>query len=125
MRIVARIAAATVCLAIAMTVRAETAEMPDPASFSPGETWEWRQMDSRTGVEEGKRVRSVVNEDGVLKFSDGSATSPLSVAFVGGAPAKPFRVWPLAVGKKWQFEENWTRADGVTGNTKQDVEVVG
>ncbi len=99
--------------------------MPAPTTFNVGDTWEWRQVDNRTKLEEGKRTRTVVKDDGVLKFSGETGNFfQLSAAFLGRPLEKPWRVWPLEVGKKWVYEEDWTRADGVTGNTKQDAAVV-
>lgn len=92
-----------------------------------GETWEWRQVDGRTKLEEGKLTRTVVNVDGVLQFSNGTANSQMAVALVDGGykeSSKPWRAWPLELGKKWVFDADWVRPDGVSGNTRQDVEVV-
>ena len=122
-----RLLALLVCLTAAMLSHAQKAEMPPPASFSAGDTWEWRQIDNRTKLEEGKRTRTVVNVDGVLQFSDGTTNSQMSDILVNGGnmeSSKPWRVWPLEVGKKWNFNADWSRPDGVTGNTKQDAEVV-
>ena len=101
--------------------------MPAPASFNVGETWEWRQIDSRTKLEEGKFTRTVVNVDGILQFSNGSVNSQITAILIDGGnkqSSKPWRVWPLELGKKWVFDSDWVRPDGVSGNTKQDVEVV-
>ena len=106
------------------TALAQKAEMPAPTAFNVGDTWVWRQVDKRTKLEEGKRTRTVVKVDGVLKFSGERGNFQLSRAFLGKLSSKPWRVWPLEVGKKWVYEEDWTRADGVTGNTKQDAAVV-
>lgn len=32
--------------------------------------------------------------------------------------------WPLEVGKKWKYENNWTSQDGTTGSQNQDAEVL-
>ena len=62
--------------------------------------------------------------DGISLFSDGTKNTPISTAFIGDPASKPWRVWPLDIGKKWLFDGDWPRPDGVTGNTKQDAEVV-
>lgn len=124
---VSRLLASLVCLTAAMVSHAQKAEMPPSASFNAGDTWEWRQIDSRTKLEEGKFTRTVVNVDGVLQFSNGTTNSQMSAILVNGGnmeSSKPWRVWPLEVGKKWSVNADWTRPDGVTGNTKQDAEVV-
>lgn len=101
--------------------------MPAPTSFNVGDIWEWRQVDNRTKLEEGKLTRTVVNVDGTLRFSDGTTSSQMSAILVNGGykeTSKPWRVWPLEVGKKWGVDSDWLRADGVSGNTRQDVEVM-
>ena len=62
--------------------------------------------------------------DGISLFSDGTKNTPISTALIGDPASKPWRVWPLDNGKKWLFDGDWPRPDGVTGNTKQDAEVV-
>lgn len=124
MKSVTRLLAVVACLVATATAQAQKAEMPAATAFNVGDTWEWRQVDSRTKLEEGKRTRTVVKDDDVLKFSGEGGNLELSAAFLGIPLQKPWRVWPLEVGKKWAYEEDWTRADGVTGNTQQDAAVV-
>ena len=107
---------------------AQKAELPSAAQFASGETWEWRQFDQRTKLEEGRQSRTVVSADGELRVSD-SVFGQASVASVftdnyNKSSAKPWRVWPLEIGKKWSVNVDWSRPDGVTGNTKQEAEVV-
>jgi hypothetical protein len=102
----------------------QKAEMPAPDSFKAGDKWEWRQVDNRTKLEEGRSTRTVVEVDGIRQFSDGTKNFPISTSFLGEPASKPWRVWPLEIGKKWVYDGDWTRPDGVTGNTKQDAEVV-
>lgn len=113
-----------VCIAGPAISHAQKAEMPAPTTFNVGDTWEWRQFDNRTKKEEAKRIRTAVKVDGVLLFSDGTNNSQITQAFIGLPASKPWRVWPLEVGKKWVADRDWTRADGVSGNTRQDAEVV-
>ena len=124
-----RLLALLICLSVPVFSHAQRAEMPAPTSFNVGDTWEWRQIDNRTKLDEGKSTRSVVSIDGVLQFSTGTANSQMSAILVAGGysgpQSKPWRAWPLEVGKKWVFDSDWLRPDGVSGNTKQDVEVVG
>lgn len=106
---------------------AQTTEMPTPEAFVEGETWEWRRVDALTQLEEGRSVRTVVKTDEGLAFSIDGKTRSIPLAAEHGAynpSAKPWRVWPLAVGKRWDFEANWSRPDGVSGNTQQKAEVV-
>jgi len=116
---------AIVCLAAPGISQAQKAEMPAPTAFHVGDTWVWREVDNRTKLEDGKPTRTVVKVNGILKFSDGDKkTYRISNAFLGKPSSKPWRVWPLEVGKKWVFDADWVRSDGVSGNTKQDAEVV-
>lgn len=115
---------AVICFAGPAASYAQKAEMPAPSIFNAGDTWEWRQIDNRTTLEEGKRTRTVVKVDGTLMFSNGANNSQISQAFIGEPASKPWRVWPLEVGKKWVYDGDWVRADGMRGNTKQDAEVV-
>ncbi len=115
---------AAALVANAHTAFAQKAEMPAPDSFKAGDKWEWRQVDNRTKLQDGQGSRTVVEVDGIRQFSDGTKNFPLSTAFLGEPANKPWRVWPLEIGKKWVYDGDWTRPDGVTGNTKQDAEVV-
>ncbi len=124
MNSVTQCVAAIICLSLSAISQAQTAEMPIPSSFNVGDKWEWRRIDNRTKQEEGKFSRTVVKIDGILQFSDGAKNHQISQEFLGKPSTKPWRVWPLAIGKKWEYEEDWTRDDGATGNTKQNVEVV-
>ena len=118
--------AARACILTVCTAQAQKAEMPTPQDFKVGDTWEWRQIDSRTQLEEGKRSRTVVNDEGVLKFASHTGEqSQIASAFLGQPAAKPWRVWPLELGKKWEHEYEWKRvSDGVTIHKEQTAEVV-
>lgn len=118
------LALAAALVASANTAIAQKAEMPAPDSFKAGDKWEWRQFDNRTKLEEGRGARTVVEVDGIRLFSDGTNHMPISAAFLGDPATKPWRVWPLEVGKKWVYDGDWTRSDGATGNTRQNAEVV-
>jgi len=124
MNSVTRFVAAIICLSVPAISQAQTAEIPALSSFNVGDKWEWRRIDDRTKQEEGRFSRTVVKIDGILQFSNGIRNRQISEDFLGIPSAKPWRVWPLEVGKKWAYESDWTRADGVTGNTQQDVAVV-
>jgi hypothetical protein len=109
------------------TVSAQTADMPGPSSYAVGESWEWRRSDALTQLEEARIVATVVKTDAGVAFSADGKTMPVEVRVVHGnynPSAKPWRVWPLAVGKRWEFEGTWARPDGVTGSSEQKVEVV-
>lgn len=106
---------------------AQTAPMPGPDAFVVGEAWEWRRLDALTKLEESRWVRTVVKTDAGLALAGEGATEPIAQVLDHGSyqpSAKPWRVWPLAVGKRWDFEAGWTRADGTTGTSEQKAEVV-
>ena len=124
MNYVLRLLGVIVSLAAPAISQAQKAEMPEPTAFVVGDTWVWRQVDNRTKLEEALLARTVVIVGGILRFSSGRGNSQVSTAFVGNPSRKPWRVWPLEVGKKWAYDEDWTRRDGVTGNTQQDAQVV-
>ncbi len=112
-------------LAVCGSVTAQSAPMPDLAGFAVGEVWEWRQVDNRTRLEESRLTRTIVEKDGrrEVLYTDGTQR-PLSHMFFGEPSDKPWRVWPLEVGKRWSHDSNFKRADGVTGNNRQDARVV-
>lgn len=105
---------------------AQSAPMPSPEAFVVGEAWEWRRLDALTKLEEARWVRTVVTTDAGLALAGDGATAPIAKLYEHGSylpSAKPWRVWPLEVGKRWDFEGDWSRADGTTGNSRQKAEV--
>ena len=105
---------------------AQTAEMPAPEAFAVGEAWEWRRIDALTKLEEARTVATVVKADAGLAFSIDGKTIPVATRLTqsGYKPSdKPWRVWPLAVGKRWEFEAEWSLPDGLSGRSEQKVEV--
>lgn len=105
---------------------AQTAEMPAPEAYAVGESWEWRRVDALTKLEEARIVATVAKSDAGPVFSMDGKTVPIAERLIQGPynpSAKPWRVWPLVVGKRWEFEADWARPDGVTGSTQQKVEV--
>ncbi len=125
----ARLGSLLACVLSPCLGHAQTAELPTPDNFRAGDAWEWRQVDTRTKQVETKLVRSVVAVNaGVLQFFDGVARSDIASDLTFGSRGeetrKPWRAWPLSLGKKWVYDGTWRRSDGVTGTTQQDVEVV-
>ena len=105
---------------------AQTAEMPTANDFVAGETWEFRRVDALTKLEEARTVVNAVKTDTGMAFSIDGKTNPVESRMVNGgytSAPKPWRVWPLAVGKRWEFQGTWARADGVTGSSEQKVAV--
>lgn len=128
----------SICVALyiigftSVEVMAQEVQLPRVESFTVGETWEWKEKrvaddEPNKTLMEGFDTRIVIIDNGekkfIKKFSGGSKTYPIDRTD-SKADEKPFRKWPLKVGAKWEYEENWTSGDGTTGYTKQDVEVV-
>ncbi|HEY6281237.1 MAG TPA: hypothetical protein VIW72_05505 [Burkholderiales bacterium] len=120
-----RLFAVLLCASVPVMSMAQKAEMPEPKDFLVGDSWEWRQFDNRTKQEEGKFNRSVIRVNGILRFQSETGRSfQISNAFLGHpGQTKPWRVWPLEVGKEWVYDEDWTES-GVSGNTRQNAKVV-
>jgi hypothetical protein len=101
---------------------AQTAEMPTAKDFAAGETWEFRRVDALTKLEEARTTTTAVKTNDGMTFSVDGKTNPVESRMVNGgytSAPKPWRVWPLEVGKRWEFEGTWARADGVTGSSEQ------
>lgn len=103
---------------------AQSAAMPEVSEFAVGDLWEWRQFDNRTKLEESRRSVVVVEDKGVRLLVVEGMQRPLDYPYVAEPSAKPWRVWPLAVGKQWSIDMDFVRADRATGNLKQDARVV-
>lgn len=116
---------AVICFSWPAIVYAQRAELPAPSAFTAGDTWEWRQVDTRTKAEDGKLTRTTVQVDDKLFFRYSSATSDFEVSrsILGFPLSTPAIVWPLEVGRKWVVNGDWSEPGGRNGNTKQDAEV--
>lgn len=53
----------------------------------------------------------------------GKDTIPVSEIVKPEDSKTPKYDWPLKVGKKWKYENNWKSQDGTTGKQNQDAEV--
>ena len=98
--------------------------MPEEKDFKAGMSWQWTQTNNHTKLEENKRTQTVVEEGGALKLKgEGDRTMSTAFRFVGNpSAAKPWRVWPLEVGKEWEYDETWETGRG--GNVRQVAKVV-
>ena len=113
-------------------VMAQEAQRPGIESFTVGEAWEWKEKrvadaEPDKALMESFDVRTVVLNAGEKKFQnkfEGGSKIHAIAQTDPKADENVFRRWPLKVGAKWVYEENWTSGDGTTGYTKQDVEVV-
>jgi hypothetical protein len=127
MSLASRWLASLLCLAAYGQADAQVTAMPATTSFKVGDKWEWRRVDSRSKLQDQQRTRAVVNVEGDLQFLDGTKNVKIADQFINSAydpSSKPWRAWPLEVGRKWIFDSTWRRPDGVTGTVTQDVEVV-
>jgi len=102
-------------------------EQPTLADYQVGEKWVWKYKGVTTEGEvrsDGTDTRTIVSTDGVLGMTIGKDTIPVSDIVKPEASETPKYDWPLEVGKKWKYENNWTSQDGTTGSQSQDAEVL-
>jgi hypothetical protein len=100
---------------------------PTLADYQVGEKWVWKYKGVTTEGEvrsDGKDTREIVSIDGVLGMTIGKDTIPVAEIVKPEESETPKYDWPLEVGKKWKYENNWTSQDGTTGNQSQDAEVL-
>ncbi len=103
---------------------AQTAAMPDVSTFKVGDLWEWRQIDNRTKLEESRSSTSVIEEKGARAMMVDGIQRSLEFPYLFEPSSKPWRVWPLEVGKHWQIDVEYVRPDRTTGHLKSDARVV-
>lgn len=102
-------------------------EQPTLADYSVGEKWVWKYKGVTTAGEirsDGTDTRTIVSTNGALGMTIGKDTIPISDIVKPEASKTPKYDWPLEVGKKWKYENNWTSQDGTTGSQSQDAEVL-
>ncbi len=100
---------------------------PNLADYQLGEKWVWKFKGVTTEGEvraDGEDTREIVSVDGVLSMTIGNDTIPVADIVKRDESETPKYDWPLEVGKKWKYENNWTSQDGTTGNQSQDAEVL-
>ena len=104
---------------------AQSAAMPDVSAFVVGDRWVWRQFDNHTKLEEAGFSATVVEDKGARAMRVGGRKRPLDYLYLNEPSAKPWRVWPLTVGKQWSIDLDYVLPDNsTTGNLKQDARVV-
>jgi len=109
------------------TTKTSTTQQPTLADYMVGEKWVWKYKGVTTEGEvrsDGKDTREIVSIDGVLAMTIGKDTIPVTEIVKPEESETPKYDWPLEVGKKWKYENNWTSQDGTTGNQSQDAEVL-
>jgi hypothetical protein len=113
--------------ACADTSKSTSTQQPTLADYQVGEKWVWKYKGVTTEGEvrsDGTDTREIVSIDGVLGMTIGKDTIPVAEIVKPEESETPKYDWPLEVGKKWKYENNWTSQDGTTGNQSQDAEVL-
>ena len=124
MVVVFQIVSAVSFVLISTITQAQESEIPTSIDFDVGERWEWARINNETKKPEWNFFRTVVSNDGTKLFSDGENHTQITQTFLGGSSEKPWRVWPIKTGKKWDYENKFTSADGTLVVTSQSVEVL-
>ncbi|MBD3628014.1 hypothetical protein [Cyclobacterium sp.] len=121
------------CLALVMigscsrSLTSDISRQPTLADYRLGEKWVWKYKGITTEGEvrsDGEDTREIVNVDGVLGMTVGNDTIPVTEIVRPDDSDTPKYDWPLEVGKKWKYENNWTSQDGTTGSQSQEAEVL-
>ena len=102
-------------------------QQPTLGDYQVGEKWVWKYKGVTTEGEvrsDGKDSREIVSVDGVLGMTIENDTIPVTDIVKPEESETPKYDWPLEVGKKWKYENNWTSQDGTTGNQSQDAEIL-
>lgn len=100
---------------------------PTVADYTEGEKWVWKYKGVTTAGEvrsDGTDTRKIVKFDGELGMTIGKDTIPVTEIAKPEESDTPKYDWPLEVGKKWKYENNWTSQDGTTGNQSQTATVL-
>jgi hypothetical protein len=102
-------------------------KQPTLADYQVGEKWVWKYKGVTTEGEirsDGEDTREIVSVDGVLGMTIDKDTIPVTEIVKKDASKTPKYAWPLKVGKKWKYENNWTSQDGTTGSQSQNAEIL-
>jgi hypothetical protein len=102
-------------------------QQPTQSDYKVGEKWIWKYKGVTTAGEiraEGKDTKKIISKNGVLNMVTQHKTIPLTHIVEPVESKTPRYSWPLQVGKKWIFEQNWKSEDGTEGSTIQDAEVL-
>jgi len=102
-------------------------KQPTLADYQVGEKWVWKYKGVTTEGEvrsDGEDTREIVSIDGVLGMTIGEDTIPVTDIVKKDESKTPKYAWPLQVGKKWKYENNWTSQDGTKGSQSQNAEIL-
>jgi len=109
------------------TTKSGITEQPTLTDYQVGEKWVWKYKGVTTEGEvrsDGTDTREIISFDGALGMTVGNDTIPITEIVKPDVSKTPKYDWPLEVGKKWKYENNWTSQDGTTGSQSQDAEVL-
>ncbi len=107
--------------------KSSISQQPTLADYSLGEKWVWKYKGVTTEGEvrsDGTDTKEIVSSYGVLGMTIGKDTIPVTEIVKPEESETPKYDWPLEVGKKWKYENNWTSQDGTTGKQSQDAEIL-
>lgn len=102
-------------------------QQPTLEDYQVGEKWVWKYKGVTTSGEvrsDGIDTRTIVRMDEGLGMTIDNDTIPLINIVKRDEGETPKYDWPLEVGKKWKYENNWTSQDGTTGTQSQYAEVL-
>ncbi|KJD34515.1 hypothetical protein PK35_01620 [Tamlana nanhaiensis] len=102
-------------------------QQPTLTDYTIGEKWVWKYKGVTTEGEvrsNGTDTREIVDFKGNLGITIGKDTIPVTEIVKPEESKTPKYDWPLKVGKKWKYENNWTSQDGTTGKQSQNAEVL-
>ncbi|MEM0517107.1 serine hydrolase domain-containing protein [Aequorivita flava] len=108
-------------------INSVTTSQPTLSDYNVGEKWVWKYKGLTTNGEvrsEGTDVREIIEVNGALQITIGNDTISVSEIVKPEESSTPKYDWPLQVGNKWVYEENWTSQDGTTGKQHLNAEVV-
>ena len=109
------------------TTKTSTTQQSILTDYKVGEKWVWKYKGVTTEGEvrsDGKDTREIVSIDGVLGMTIGNDTILVTEIVKKDDSKTPKYAWPLKVGKKWKYENNWTSQDGTTGSQSQNAEIL-
>ena len=107
--------------------KSDLTQQPTIEDYQLGETWIWKYKGVTTEGEvrsDGTDKRMIVQMNEGLGMTVGNDTIPLTDIVKVDESETPKYDWPLQVGKKWKYENNWTSQDGTTGTQSQNAEVL-
>lgn len=110
-----------------ITRKAEPTARPTIEDYQIGEKWVWKYKGVTTAGEvrsDGTDTRMIVRMDEGLGMTIGNDTIPLAEIVKPDESKTPKYDWPLEIGKKWKYENNWTSQDGTTGSQWHNAEVL-